>query len=109
MLSNLFGSRPEAGMNEAESATAPPPEVVSSSHLRHNNHADAIDLTDESERRPPAKSTTVDGTGMWRSWTRVFAKPESACLDLLDNCFDAAALADRAQASYRHTRNCPCP
>lgn len=26
---------------------------------------------------------------MWRSWTRVFAKPESACLDLLDNCFDA--------------------
>jgi hypothetical protein len=35
-------------------------------------------------------TTTVDGQGMWRSWTRVFAKPESACLDLLDNCFDAA-------------------
>lgn len=36
------------------------------------------------------KHTAVDGQGMWRSWTRVFAKPESACLDLLDNCFDAA-------------------
>jgi len=38
----------------------------------------------------PTKGTAVDGQGMWRSWTRVFAKPESACLDLLDNCFDAA-------------------
>ena len=37
-----------------------------------------------------SNSTAVDGLGMWRSWTRVFAKPESACLDLLDNCFDAA-------------------
>lgn len=37
-----------------------------------------------------SKGTAVDGQGMWRSWTRVFAKPESACLDLLDNCFDAA-------------------
>lgn len=36
------------------------------------------------------KQTVVDGQGMWRSWTRVFARPESACLDLLDNCFDAA-------------------
>jgi len=39
---------------------------------------------------PSKKSTAVDGRGMWRSWTRVFAEPESACLDLLDNCFDAA-------------------
>jgi Bromodomain len=39
---------------------------------------------------PPPSSTAVDGKGMWRSWTRVFSKPESACLDLLDNCFDAA-------------------
>lgn len=39
---------------------------------------------------PPNKHTAVDGQGMWRSWTRVFSKPESACLDLLDNCFDAA-------------------
>ena len=42
--------------------------------------------------------TTVDGQGMWRSWTRVFAKAENACLDLLDNCFDAA-LATTASAS----------
>mmetsp|Transcript_24625 Transcript_24625/g.56444 ORF Transcript_24625/g.56444 Transcript_24625/m.56444 type:complete len:838 (+) Transcript_24625:149-2662(+) len=38
---------------------------------------------------PQHKSTTVDGQGMWRSWARVFSKPESACFDLLDNCFDA--------------------
>lgn len=37
-----------------------------------------------------SKTTAVDGLGMWRSWTRVFAQPESACWDLLDNCFDAA-------------------
>ena len=36
------------------------------------------------------RTTAVDGKGMWRSWTRVYARPESACLDLLDNCFDAA-------------------
>jgi hypothetical protein len=39
------------------------------------------------------KTTAVDGLGMWRSWTRVFAQPESACWDLLDNCFDAATNA----------------
>jgi hypothetical protein len=35
-------------------------------------------------------TTAVDGQGMWRAWTRVFERPESACLDLLDNCFDAS-------------------
>ena len=40
------------------------------------------------------ETTTVDGQGMWQSWTRVFAKPESACLDLLDNCFDATVHPD---------------
>jgi len=38
---------------------------------------------------PKDETTSVDGQGMWRAWTRVFEKPESACLDLLDNCFDA--------------------
>jgi hypothetical protein len=33
--------------------------------------------------------TTVDGHGMWQSWTRVFDQPRYACLDLLDNCLDA--------------------
>ena len=36
------------------------------------------------------RTTAVDGKGMFRSWTRVYSRPESACLDLLDNCFDAA-------------------
>jgi hypothetical protein len=52
------------------------------------------------------KSTAVDGQGMWRSWTRVFARPESACLDLLDNCFDAAlklGFRGRVEMSSRHT------
>lgn len=43
---------------------------------------------------PATGTTTVDGQGMWRAWTRVFAKPESAALDLLDNCFDAALRPD---------------
>ena len=38
---------------------------------------------------PNLEATAVDGQGMWRAWTRVFDKPESACLDLLDNCLDA--------------------
>ena len=38
---------------------------------------------------PNLEVTAVDGQGMWRAWTRVFDKPESACLDLLDNCLDA--------------------
>lgn len=39
--------------------------------------------------QPLPPTTAVDGQGMWRAWTRVFEKPESACLDLLDNCLDA--------------------
>ncbi|CAB9497416.1 expressed unknown protein [Seminavis robusta] len=31
----------------------------------------------------------VDGLGMWRAWAHSYNEPKYACLDLLDNCFDA--------------------
>lgn len=34
--------------------------------------------------------TRVNGIGLWNSWTRNFKTPLLACLDLLDNSFDAA-------------------
>jgi len=34
--------------------------------------------------------TVVNGIGLWNSWTRNFKTPLLACLDLLDNSFDAA-------------------
>jgi hypothetical protein len=33
----------------------------------------------------------IHGIGVWRSWTRNFANPLLAVLDLLDNAFDAAS------------------
>ena len=44
-------------------------------------------------------STVVDGQGMWRSWTRVFAQTDSALWDLLDNCFDAALLPSSSKST----------
>ena len=37
-----------------------------------------------------AGTTRVNGIGLWNSWTRNFKTPLLACLDLLDNSFDAA-------------------
>jgi hypothetical protein len=34
--------------------------------------------------------TTVSGLGLWGNWTRSFKTPLQACLDLIDNGFDAA-------------------
>lgn len=34
--------------------------------------------------------TTVSGLGLWGNWTRSFKTPLQACLDLIDNAFDAA-------------------
>ena len=36
-----------------------------------------------------ATKSGVDGVGMWKSWTHNYEHPRFACLDLIDNCFDA--------------------
>ena len=36
----------------------------------------------------------VDGIGMWKSWTNNYEHSRFACLDLLDNCFDATLHPD---------------
>lgn len=43
--------------------------------------------------------TIVNGIGLWNSWTRNFKTPLLACLDLLDNSFDAALCNDLTNAS----------
>ena len=53
--------------------------------------------------------TGVDGQGMWRSWTRVFAQPASAALDLLDNCLDAAAVSAANHSTTDNTTETPLP
>ena len=70
-----------------------PPQMPDEGPSTNHNNVQSFPMTDSNDDDVvdvPQKSTAVDGHGMWRSWNRVFSQPESACLDLLDNCFDAA-------------------
>lgn len=80
---DLIGVKHENNRNAPDTVPSEPLAVASTATT-------ATAATTRPPPRPPKRSTAVDGQGMWRSWTRVFAKPESAMLDLLDNCFDAA-------------------
>ena len=59
-----------------------------------NNHSAYAISADVQQAQPSnsATTTTINGRGIWNSWTRNFSTPLLALLDLLDNCFDATTL-----------------
>jgi hypothetical protein len=46
----------------------------------------------DDESTKAGTTTVINGKGIWHSWTRNFATPLLALLDLLDNAFDAISL-----------------
>jgi hypothetical protein len=88
-LKNHHGTR-ESSHALAAAATAAaaaatveqPKQSTASSQTQDENHKNSILLLDSG----------TSGVGQWHSWTRNFASPLLALLDLLDNAFDAATV-----------------
>ena len=73
---DAFSSAPD------EPAAPAAPEPVASSSHHHHQHRDSSHTT-------TTTNSGIDGMGLWKSWTHNYEQASFACLDLLDNGFDA--------------------